>query len=448
MEVQNRNWGGFTTKAEEARNLSLELTNRLKDPQRVKQIVTAPGNLSILGGHPWDDAALAAGYPGIILLFAEWDRQCPDEGWDLVAHSHLLALQEGLRTGGYYNMSMFCGLAGAAFAVMSASRNGTRYTGFLTELNERIADGVWTALNEIKHTETEGEGVSPTDYDVVMGLTGTGRYLLEIKHSDKAALSLTGILEYLVQLTYPIEVEGYTVPGWYVPQKHQFTEESKRKYPHGSFNCGLSHGIPGPLALMSLALQKGVEVKGQRDAIRRASNWLIEYAEMGEHGLFWPSAVSFEQETVHDGVSEQTRDAWCYGTAGVARSLFLAGKSLQDDSLCQWGIRGFDSIFSRTEEQWNLDGPTFCHGLSGLLQLTVRMAQDVDEERFLGYIERLLHSIMRYYEPESPLGFRDLEIMNGIDKAGLLDGTAGIALLLLSLSSTTEPIWDYPFLIA
>ncbi|WP_025689411.1 lanthionine synthetase C family protein [Paenibacillus zanthoxyli] len=448
MEVQNRNWGGFTTRAEEARKLSLELTNRLKDPERVKQIVTAPDNLSLLGGHPWDDVALSAGYPGTILLFAEWDRQCPDEGWDLIAHSHLLVLQEGLRTGGYYNMSMFCGLAGVAFAVMSASRKGTRYTGFLTELNERITDGVWAALNEIKRTASEKEGVSPMAYDVIMGLTGIGRYLLEVKDHDKAALTLSGILEYLVELTCPIEVDGYTVPGWYVPQKHQFTEESKKEYPHGSFNCGLSHGIPGPLALMSLALQKGVEVEGQRDAIRRASHWLIEHAEIGEHGLYWPSAISFEQETVHEGQSEHSRDAWCYGTAGVARSLFLAGQSLQDDSLCQWGIRGFDAIFSRTEEQWNVDSPTFCHGLSGLLQLTVRMAQDVKEERFYGYIEKPLNSLLQNYDPESPLGYRDLEIMNGIDKAGLLDGTVGIALFFLSLSSTTEPIWDYPFLIA
>ncbi|MEC0210463.1 lanthionine synthetase C family protein [Paenibacillus ehimensis] len=444
-----KEWVSTTAKSELAASLSLELANRLKDPARVKQIVTAPGNISMLGGHPWDDVALSAGYPGTILLFTEWDRQAPDEGWDIVAHSHLLALQEGLRQNGCSNISMFCGLSGAAFAVMSASRKGTRYTEFMAELNERIADGALDMVKDFKRSFDTEKGVSPKVYDVIMGLTGTGRYLLEWKHNDKAASALSAILEYLVELTYPIEVNGCTVPGWYVPQKYQFSDQDKMSFPNGSFNCGLAHGIPGPLVLMSLALQKGVEVKEQRTAMRRIAQWLIYHAAMGEHGHFWPSVISFEQETAQEGEElQRTRDAWCYGSAGVARSLFLAGRALGDELFCRWGVRGFDSIFARPEEQWRLDGPTFCHGHCGLMQMTLRMAQDTGEERFKGYVDRLLDIVLRYYEPDSPLGFRDLEVTQGIEKAGLLDGTPGVALTLLSLSLRTEPTWDYPFLIA
>ena len=44
--------------------------------------------------------------------------------------------------------------------------------------------------------------------------------------------------------------------------------------PEGNLNCGVAHGAPGSLALMSLALTEGVEVRGQVDAMRRMADWL------------------------------------------------------------------------------------------------------------------------------------------------------------------------------
>ena len=45
------------------------------------------------------------------------------------------------------------------------------------------------------------------------------------------------------------------------------------QYPHGNLNCGLAHGIPGPLATMSLALLAGVTVPGLAEAVDWAASW-------------------------------------------------------------------------------------------------------------------------------------------------------------------------------
>ncbi|MFU1793601.1 lanthionine synthetase C family protein [Paenibacillus azoreducens] len=433
-----------------ARAIGVEIANRMKDPKEVRQIITAHGNISIFGEHPWRDTAFSAGYPGIILLFAELDRQSPEEGWDLIAHQYLLALQEGLQEEGYPNSSMFGGLAGIAFAAYTVSRNGTRYTRFIRNITDLIIEEVSASLKAFVSGELwPGPGISPAFYDVIMGLSGSGRYLLEIANDDDRAYKLViDILKFMVKLTDPITVDGYCVPGWYVPQRYQFTEEDKEHFPKGNFNCGLAHGIPGPLVLMSKALQKGIKIDGQVEAIQRICEWLINHAKEDESGLYWPSFVSFEEETANDKNSERSRDAWCYGTAGVARALFLAGSILKDEEISRWGIRGYDAIYSRPEKVWNLTGPTFCHGYAGLLYLTLLMAKDTQEERYEGYIERILDPLMDCYDTQAPLGYKDIEIKDGIDKAGILDGAAGIALVLISLNTAGESEWNYPFLIS
>jgi len=50
---------------------------------------------------------------------------------------------------------------------------------------------------------------------------------------------------------------------------------------------------------------------------------------------------------------------------------------------------------------------------------------------------------------ESLLGFRNLETADHeIDQPGLLDGTPGVALVLLAASTPVEPAWDRLFLLS
>ncbi|EGK09732.1 lantibiotic epidermin biosynthesis protein EpiC [Desmospora sp. 8437] len=414
----------------------------------VKAIATSEKNLSVLGGHPWHDVTVANGYPGLVVFYAEMDRFDPKGEWDLVAHHHLLALQKGIQENGIYSWSSFLGLAGIAFSISMASQNKSRYTLFLEEIHQILLQRITGILEEEKRKEEKEPGVDPMVYDVISGFAGVGRYLLREKDDPETRQVLKELIRYLVRLSEPIQVKGYKVPGWYVPRRYQFTEEDKINYSEGSFNCGLSHGIPGPLALLSLAFSQGVEVEGQREAIGRMADWLLRCRVRGDHGYYWPSVVTFRQEITTSTQLEQTRDAWCYGTAGVAYSLYLAGQALGVEEYKKSGFEGFRAIFDRPSEIQNLDGPTFCHGLSGLVHLAHRLSRATGDARLMEQACDAAVRLLNLYEPESPYGYVDLEGNKRVHKAGLLDGAAGVALTLLSFEMKEEPMWDQLFLLS
>jgi len=102
------------------------------------------------------------------------------------------------------------------------------------------------------------------------------------------------------------------------------------QHPHGNLNCGLAHGIPGPLATMSLALACDVTVPGLPEAVDRAAGWLAGHRADDYWGVNWPVAVSLiavgSVVAAEPGrAGEPSRSAWCYGAPGVARALWLAG---------------------------------------------------------------------------------------------------------------------------
>ncbi len=64
-------------------------------------------------------------------------------------------------------------------------------------------------------------------------------------------------------------------------------------YPEGNLNCGLAHGIPGPLAVMALGLEAGLPVEGLKDAVIRTARWLARHRTSDRHGVNWPTVVPY-----------------------------------------------------------------------------------------------------------------------------------------------------------
>lgn len=179
-----------------------------------------------------------------------------------------------------------------------------------------------------------------------------------------------------------------------------------------------------------------------------SDNLLLHFLEIP----FW-QAKHFQEEHLIDNVKGeneiQYRDAWCYGTAGVCRSIYLASKALDNKLYGEIAKEGFKAIFERDVEDWNLDGATFCHGYAGLLQMANRMFIDTQDTLYAELINKVSNEIIKLADENNPFIFKDFEGMNHIDKAGLLDGSAGIALSLIStVNLDKEFSWDNCFLIS
>lgn len=436
----------------EVKKCIYSLVTRLKNPQEVKKNVNVPENVLEIEGTefiPWGDLSMSHGYPGLCLLFGEMDKNFPEQAWDQIGHNYMLTIQQAIQSDGFASISLWGGISGIGMAARSLSRGGTRYQNFLSQLNQLLIESFQPALDQVlTNLET---GVKMGDYDVMSGLCGVGRYLLLFKEEAQIESIILKLLNYLVRLSHDIKVNGYTVPGWYISTENQFLFQERVVYPKGNFNCGLAHGIPGPLALLSLAILNGIEIPGQRDAIYRIADWLVRWRQKDAYGFYWPGRISWEEVIEEKQISGEHREAWCYGSPGVARSLWIAGEATQ---IAEWqdiAVQSYQTTFQRPEENWNISAPTFCHGLIGLLQLVQRMYIDTGIEEFAFHRNNLIKRILSMYEENSIFGFYDLEpTVNGVrkmSKAGLLDGVAGTALVLLSMITRTDPEWDAVFLI-
>lgn len=419
------------------------------DPERLKQTILNQKNSSSYQGAVWGDLSIAEGYPGVVLLLIELDRLFPNEGWDNAVHTYILKIKQAVEATSITDFSLFGGLAGVCLSLAQASRGEKRYEKMLrtleTFLLQQIDERYFFPLAE---NLKKGEPSAMMLYDLIQGITGIGAYAFV--RNDHSLIEKISTL--LIALTHPIRFEGRMIPGWYVPSKHLVLEEDRISYPKGNFNLGQAHGISGVLAFLSIALLRGFELEGQKEAIETISRWLMKQRKEIDQLFFWNLLLPFEEErNPKKEVRFFGRDAWCYGTPGVARSLFLAGESLSRPDWQEFALESFRSVFKRTRKEWGLIDPTFCHGISGLLMITWHMAQDTDDSDLKGKAADLKKMILDFYVDEHPLGFKSkvLGAQGGyidIDQSGLLEGVSGILLTLLSLEKQTS-WWDAPFLI-
>lgn len=358
----------------------------------------------------WDDLALGCGYPGHLLLFANLERKgIVKEG---MAHQYVLKIKEVIETRGVVNFSLFGGLTGVCFALQQASDAGRRYQKMLETLHqfllEKIEERYFLPI-------AQGGPYSSTLYDVIQGLSGIGAYILQVSERCSEKISKA-----LIALCQPIIVDNREVPGWYLGP-----DDILNRNKSGNFNLGLAHGVTGILAYLSLATLKGVEVAGQSEMIQQISTWLL----VKSHNMRWPATIPFE------GEQSQTvcKDAWCYGVPGIARTLFLAGKALKDEDLKSFAAEAFRRVFTRSREEWQLPGPMLCHGIAGLLMITLEMSK-----------ERGCEDLKKRVEELYPILVSSLDIEQS--QCEFLDGSAGVALTLLSLEDP-DVNWHYPLMI-
>src|SRR5262249_44410038 len=116
-------------------------------------------------------------------------------------------------------------------------------------------------------------------------------------------------------------------PRWHTPPAVLADEGMARESPHGNLNCGLAHGIPGPLALLALAQRAGTVLPGQMAAVERIAGWLVQNRTSDEWGYGWPTSVRLGAAGRQVPPTEVARSAWCYGAPGVARAVWLAGEA-------------------------------------------------------------------------------------------------------------------------
>jgi hypothetical protein len=386
----------------------------------------------------WRPHTVASGWAGTAMLLGALDACWPGEGWDAAGHAHLAEACRALQRLRQTDASLFGGLAGIGYAAVTLTGDRDRYRRLLASLDAALFPMVHKAV--LRLDAANGCGVG--QFDVISGLAGTGVYLLARQSEPAAKTALLRVLGCLSRLL----ADRSEPRRWHTPA-HLIGGPMRPRYPNGHYNCGIAHGVPGPLALLAIAARSGVIVDGLTEAIRTAADWLADNVTTTECGLEWPNAVSLLPGD--DTSSACGRTAWCYGTPGVARALWLAGVATGQDRFRDLAVRAMRGALARPAAQRGIDSPTFCHGTAGLLQIALRFAADTGLAEFKDGADTLLAELLGAYEPDSVLGFRNTEPGSvRVNAPGLLGGAPGVALVLLAAGTSVDPSWDRLFLLS
>ncbi|MGW8398012.1 lanthionine synthetase C family protein [Streptomyces lydicus] len=386
----------------------------------------------------WSGLTLAEGHAGVALLFAELSHDAPEHR--AAAHAHLAAASSGLSKP--HIASLYHGAPSLAFAARMSQHSPNDYSKLLDRLDEQVTRQVQYLLTEEDERLDAGRaGVRPSSFDVIAGASGLGRYQLLCEPPQREILSR--ILSYMVRLAQPVSARGHTVPGWWVPTQPTVGSDNPR-FARGHFNTGIAHGICGPLILLSLGWEAGVKVPGHAEAISSIVNHLLAYRHDDGH---WPSIIGFDEfvEAIRMQRPDDNTITWCYGTAGVARALYLAGRALGRNDWRQTAIQALcealDKVLLRQPPE--VTDCTLCHGWAGLLQITSRMAHDSDDARLFKLLPRLTEPIFAAYDQDLSFGFRYERPNMAPHRAGFLQGAAGIALALHAHATGRPPARDW-----
>ena len=393
-----------------------ELADRLADPNRLYPHggVGRTRPQSLLGGAA-----------GIALLHLERAR-CGHGDWDTAREWLSAASRDELSTG--RNATLFYGAAALGFLTRSIADDLRRCPPVLVVLDDKTIE-LTEARLALAHARL-GRGERPVlaEFDLFRGLSGFGVYHLR-HHPDHDITR--AVLRYLVRLTEPLH--GDDLPGWWteVSPNGEVTAE----FPGGHGNIGLSHGVAGPLALLSLALRQGVVVDGHTEAIARITSWLDRWQQPGP---WWPGVISLAN--VATGRIEQSQrqaPRWCYGTVGLARAQQLAGLATGDSGRARLAEAAMLGLLRDPVQLDRITGTGLCHGLAGILQTAWRMAADASTGDITAELSQLCDRLLERLTPPP----QDPEF---------LDGATGVALALHTLGTGAAPRtgWDSCLLLA
>lgn len=437
------------------------VADKLADPDRVAAVAGRDDNRDpIYGNVMWAPVTLSNGWPGVAAFYGELARW--DTRWRATAHEHLSRAAEALPSTPH--RGLFAGPAALLAAAQAAAAGSGHYARMRAKLAGRLAELVLAQVDHLR--AQQGAGVDWSGYDLINGVSGSVRVLLEsardpAESGSRVREALDAGLRHLVRCTEPIHVRGHEVPGWWVPPEAQPTDRDRADYPEGDFNLGLAHGAPGPLAVLSRAASYGYEVPGHRAAITRTVEWLLHWKLTDDAGPYWPCRIGLAQQIA--GPSELTRPitrtAWCYGAPGVAIGLHAAGTALDRPEWTAEAVSALQAALRRDEAEWAVDGPTICHGYAGLLAICTRVGVDTGSAELLAGTARLVRSVLELGDDRAEFHFPHLMRYPGgqrsdgrthkaVDVAGLLEGAAGVAAALHAAAHPDDdeggaPVWQW-----
>jgi len=372
--------------------------------------------------------SLAGGKAGLAVFYYYLAKSCSHPEKEHYEQASLELLREAVDALNVLPIpaSLYGGFTGIAWAVEHLAEIAAGEE----DVNEPIDDALIEYL-----------GRSPWrfEYDLVNGLVGYGVYALERMPRASAVECLAQIVDRLDETAIRNSqgVTWHTAPSLLPPWQQTL-------YPQGYYNLGLSHGVPGVIALLGEICAAEIATAKAKPLLYGAVDWVLSQRLPNGHKATFPAFAG------DDFGDDDSRMAWCYGDPGVAAALLGAARCVNEPAWEREAIAIAVHALARPFDQTGVVDAGMCHGAAGLGHIFNRFFQATGELQL---------------KEASQLWFsRTLEMRKAGEGVGdftffypgegwrsdhcLLTGVAGIGLTLLAAIAPIEPRWDRIFLLS
>lgn len=373
-----------------------------------------------------------------ILLLAELYNNLENtKKWDKIIYLKWNNIQEKSKGNGnsfFARMGFFNGLAEICFIADILNSSTGNYQKLVYKLRTAFINTIPSYAHMLYEHMKE---MKCPDYDCINGASGVIRYLLDCPH-DQAKDMAKLLVQYLVDVT---NRKG-EYPAWYIKNYNLPSEEDRILYASGAINFSLSHGVSGILAILIMALQKGICVSGQKSAIEiLAHKYILEYKVVENNIPYWPGMLSYEKFKKREIDDLSRRMSWCYGSIGILRSLQLYEQAFPDYRLKR-EIEDAVIFLSKIPcEEYLFDSPTICHGYAGMLVVLNVINQEVKSDVIQKRVLELVDILNNFFSEKNRFGFQNIDFVsseegilkNVTEDLSFLTGSTGVILSMLSV---------------
>ncbi|MCQ4922981.1 lanthionine synthetase C family protein [Tissierella carlieri] len=411
----------------------------IKDPYRLNELLVDKGN----------SESIVSIYSSICIFIGEV-KELISEDIDIedLSYKYMTMIRQIIRSRGQLRVPLFGGLSDLGYGINSIYKSTGYFKRFIDSFNKLIISLI---EDELPKLIADIDDLKAESFDTMAGMAGVASYLLLYKDEDKIRKCIEDIFRYLIMLTEEKEVFGQKVLRYYLSPDNHYSQKERECYTNGSFNLGLSHGIAGPLSILSTGLNEEIEVEGQKKAIKNILNDLKTFSCINEKEfVYWPERVGFDDYVNRRVNMGANRASWCYGSPGIARAMYLGGKAVDDEDSIILSLKAIDGLAKMNINQWRLNSPTVCHGYAGLLVVMEAMYMDTGSINYIKCINKLKNILLNFYKEDSIFGFMNIdtkEVDNEAykiieeDKITLLQGSIGVILSLLAIVKPMETNW-------
>lgn len=299
-------------------------------------------------------------------------------------------------------------------------------------------DEMLSGLDNYLYSSMIGD-ISQGKFDFLHGALGYGFYFLKRLQNtqdeslkDRYKTYISKLLSILTHIAVPQE-KGI---AW----KSVLIQETNLI----GYNLSLSHGLSSIIYFLARVHEVEDFKQTAYPLLQGSLDYLLSHQTNQDQEIsLFPSWIAPDTEKNY-----RSRVAWCYGDLGIALTLLQASRSLENADLSDKAIEIFTHAAQRRSPETSfVKDASICHGAYGVAKIFNKAYLYTQNPIFKETADFwMLEATKMAFHKDGLAGYSQFFMRDGKEswenKAGILEGIAGIGLCIIDYLSDTPHNWD------